>query len=63
MKKIIKLSFFIYILFYTISGFAHEINNCSCESDCYTEEIKDLYYKWVLKFEDNPEGPMFFALY
>ena len=43
MKKIIKLFFCIYLLFYTISIFAHEINNCSCESDCYTEEIKDLY--------------------
>jgi len=43
MKNIIKLFFCIYLLFYTISSFAHEINNCSCESDCYTEEIKDLY--------------------
>lgn len=27
------------------------------------KEIKELYYKWISKFDDNAEGPMFFALY
>jgi hypothetical protein len=27
------------------------------------KEIRDLYFKWILKFDDSAEGPMFFSLY
>ena len=43
MIKIIKLLCFLYLIIYSNFSFSHKINNCSCESNCYTKEIKDLY--------------------
>lgn len=27
------------------------------------KDVRDLYYKWISFFDDNSEGPVFFALY
>ncbi len=43
MKKIINLLVFLNLISYSNFIFSHETHPCSCESDCYTEEIKDLY--------------------